>query len=257
MTRCLTQRERWNLFVITIVLCSAILPSLWFLYFKGLPRFLLCEAGLYETFAAFSCLASGVLFIIAFKSSKNENSRKRNPWLLFFGIACILLAAEELNWGQHLIGFNTPSRVAGINYQKEFNLHNLTLIQPNNNALSRIGIKLLIIYLSFLPVFLAIFPTIHRCIIHLRLPIPSLTIALAVWIAKSADFINYKVIYGNLFTKDTLHVGEAFESNIEFCLLLLAVEFLFVKKHNKTATKHEFANIRNTEKSNELFQRKP
>ena len=41
------------------------------------------------------------------------------------GIVLFLVAMEELNWGQTLLGFDTPSTWAAINYQQETSLHNL------------------------------------------------------------------------------------------------------------------------------------
>jgi hypothetical protein len=40
-------------------------------------------------------------------------------------IASFLCAGEELSWGQHLIGYATPLKVAAVNIQGEVNLHNL------------------------------------------------------------------------------------------------------------------------------------
>jgi hypothetical protein len=41
------------------------------------------------------------------------------------GVVLFIVAMEELNWGQTLLAFDTPSAWAAINYQQETSLHNL------------------------------------------------------------------------------------------------------------------------------------
>lgn len=48
------------------------------------------------------------------------------PWLYAcLGALLFLVAMEEINWGQTLMGFKTPEGWAAINYQQETSLHNL------------------------------------------------------------------------------------------------------------------------------------
>ena len=44
---------------------------------------------------------------------------------VFVGIALLFFAGEEISWGQHIIGFATPNFLAGLNFQGEFNIHNI------------------------------------------------------------------------------------------------------------------------------------
>lgn len=48
--------------------------------------------------------------------------------LLFF-----VAFGEELSWGQHYFGFDTPEAIGKINQQEELNLHNLTFIDSNDD----------------------------------------------------------------------------------------------------------------------------
>ena len=41
-----------------------------------------------------------------------------------FAAACFLFAGEELSWGQHFFGWETPASWAAHNLQEETNLHN-------------------------------------------------------------------------------------------------------------------------------------
>ncbi len=42
-----------------------------------------------------------------------------------FAVVCFCGAMEEISWGQHILGFDTPEVLSGINMQNEANFHNL------------------------------------------------------------------------------------------------------------------------------------
>ncbi len=41
------------------------------------------------------------------------------------GMVMMMFAGEEINWGQRIIGFDTPDFMMDLNYKGEFNLHNI------------------------------------------------------------------------------------------------------------------------------------
>jgi len=45
---------------------------------------------------------------------------------LIITLACFYMAGEELSWGQHLWGWDTPKWMMEVNDQKETNLHNMS-----------------------------------------------------------------------------------------------------------------------------------
>ncbi|MFT5289647.1 MAG: hypothetical protein ACI82F_001713 [Planctomycetota bacterium] len=51
----------------------------------------------------------------------------------------ILLACEEISWGQRIFGLSTPPELARINAQGELNLHNLHGLRPYLNGLMIAG----------------------------------------------------------------------------------------------------------------------
>ena len=56
--------------------------------------------------------------------------RERESWLLVgfyavFSLLLLLVAMEEISWGQTLLGFKTPEGLRGLNEQGELTLHNL------------------------------------------------------------------------------------------------------------------------------------
>lgn len=48
----------------------------------------------------------------------------RSLYLLCLGAGCLLLAMEEISWGQRLFGYLPPEVFLTDNFQQEFNLHN-------------------------------------------------------------------------------------------------------------------------------------
>jgi len=45
-------------------------------------------------------------------------------WTVIFGLGCIYFLGEEISWGQHLGGWETPDAWKEVNDQNETNLHN-------------------------------------------------------------------------------------------------------------------------------------
>lgn len=48
-------------------------------------------------------------------------------WYLGTALLCTFLLGEEISWGQHVFGFESPEHMIEINAQAEMNLHNLNL----------------------------------------------------------------------------------------------------------------------------------
>jgi hypothetical protein len=83
----------------------------------------------------------------------------RGGWRWRVCAALLVIAAlEELSWGQHLLGFATPSWLAGRNFQGEANLHNLV----DSEIFS--ALLLVPIHLAFVvvPILLALWPAPAR-----------------------------------------------------------------------------------------------
>ena len=55
--------------------------------------------------------------------------RRREPVIaaaaVVLALALVVVGMEEISWGQRLFGFATPERLAKLNWQAEFNLHNV------------------------------------------------------------------------------------------------------------------------------------
>jgi hypothetical protein len=84
-------------------------------------------------------------------------ARGTRPWRLA-GAVLVLAALEELSWGQHLLGFETPAWLAGRNLQGEANLHNLV----DSEIFSALLLVPIHLGLVVAPVVLALWPGLGR-----------------------------------------------------------------------------------------------
>lgn len=57
---------------------------------------------------------------------RRQRDRALKLWLAAVVAGCVYFAGEELSWGQHLVGWSTPERLAALNDQGETNLHNIS-----------------------------------------------------------------------------------------------------------------------------------
>jgi hypothetical protein len=81
------------------------------------------ESGIYENATVLALVLLGSWCLTA-----GRRRRGGRPWRLgitVLGLLVIMAGLEEMSWGQHLIGFDTPGFLAGRNFQNESNLHNL------------------------------------------------------------------------------------------------------------------------------------
>ena len=66
-------------------------------------------------------------FVVAVKTLLGMD-RNKNRWLTFYiGVAafsCLIVAIEEMSWGQTIFKWGTPEEWAEVNNQRETNLHN-------------------------------------------------------------------------------------------------------------------------------------
>lgn len=76
----------------------------------------------WATFWAFA-IAAYRYVVIAVRDRRESGGI---PWFAVgLGIFCILVALEEISWGQRLFGYRPPDYFLQENFQQEFNLHNI------------------------------------------------------------------------------------------------------------------------------------
>lgn len=95
---------------------------------------------IYETLGAVFFLGASIGFFVAWKrqmenrpdpeiSGSSQGSalpRLRTLAYGCLGLLFLVACGEELSWGQHVLGFETPEGLRGANVQAEVNLHNLS-----------------------------------------------------------------------------------------------------------------------------------
>jgi hypothetical protein len=101
--------------------------------------------------------------------------RQDRPIVSWLGIAvgAVLLVGfgEELSWGQHWLGFETPEISREVNVQGEFNLHNIGGYWFNHLVALVFGL-----YLCVLPVLGRLTPHIWFVLDRIAVPIPPLAL---------------------------------------------------------------------------------
>jgi hypothetical protein len=116
----------WLLYVIVpLLLLTAVMAAH---LAGGTVRYWMLESrvGILESTTGAMALAAGVVALIAFFHPAIRHDRTARAWLLAFVVAMIYFAGEDLNWGQHYFGWQSPEYFLLHNKEKETNLHNMS-----------------------------------------------------------------------------------------------------------------------------------
>lgn len=107
--------------------CIYLIMVILFFFFNSLYLSLDSEFGFLELSGAAALLLTSILlFVSCYKWNKISATKNRKFWLLFFaGLLFFWAFGEEISWGQHFFGTETPAWLAEINAQNETNLHNI------------------------------------------------------------------------------------------------------------------------------------
>lgn len=90
----------------------------------SLTEYLTFGTYLLVAYVAYKCLRT------IFRTNKLQPTWKKFYATLFVLIIAtsIVIAGEEISWGQRILGFDTPETVAANNTQSEFNIHNQSVV---------------------------------------------------------------------------------------------------------------------------------
>ena len=100
-------------------------PDIYYYIFSG---------GAYEGIAewfqfGFYFLAGFIFLVTGSRLAHNEHGVARFIPLMF-GLLVLVVALEEISWGQKIFNFTTPEIISNINTQNELTVHNLESVQP-------------------------------------------------------------------------------------------------------------------------------
>ena len=89
-------------------------------------RYIESESGLVENGTAAVLLAAIFFGASALRHRAVMANRLLTLWLAAVTLGCVYFAGEEVSWGQHWFGWETPEAIARINDQGETSLHNMS-----------------------------------------------------------------------------------------------------------------------------------
>ena len=135
--------------------------------------FLISEDYIAEYGTSVSFGLAGIILLVL--STLRGPKVRRVIWMLI-GVVALVIAAEEISWGQRIFSVDTPGILSQHNIQKEITLHNLAVFNTVNQALHTIVSYLILMYLVFSMIVLTSMPRLEKMftasglpLIHLRL----------------------------------------------------------------------------------------
>ncbi len=95
---------------------------------RNIKNFIWLENGIIENTQIFFLILSIIFFSIFIKNNKVINFKFSKYLFIIYLVALIYYLLEEVSWGQHFFGWNTPEIFNELNNQNETNLHNISEI---------------------------------------------------------------------------------------------------------------------------------
>ena len=95
------------------------------------------------------------------------------PWFLVgLTLFCLLVALEEISWGQRLLGYQPPEYFLAENFQQEFNLHNVM-----DTDLRKDLLLLILLGYGVFAALLGLVPALRQQFDRLRIVVPPVMVA--------------------------------------------------------------------------------
>jgi hypothetical protein len=161
--------------VVTIWLSFEYFGTRWF-------ALLAFENGLVENLQAICLLIAGVVLM---RQGWSDYRGGKGPFSLIgllYGLLLIIGAGEEVSWGQHWLGFETPEEMKDINVQGEFNLHNI-----GSYWINHMQALLFLVYVGIWPALGYVYPHLHYLLDRMSMPIAPLSVLPVVLIGTTMD----------------------------------------------------------------------
>lgn len=155
------------------------------------------EDGWIESLTAGFCAVAGMSFIfLAFTYPPLKGKKK--AFTLCWAAFCLLIAAEEISWGQRIFNIETPDYVSEINWQNELNIHNVIIGGFTLNSRRVFTLVTFMIGITFPAI--ALFPRGKRIIQNYSFPVmPFIWIPVMVG---SFVYMKYYYFHGQNFTNE-------------------------------------------------------
>ena len=124
--------------------------------------------GEWAQFLGFFCAA--IVFFVSFLSYQ---PKKKGVLYLILALGTMVVAMEEISWGQRIFKIPTPDILRQVNFQGELGFHNIRAISPEAMTYKVVGISFLI-YGFVVPLLLQKFSTLRDHAERFGIPIPKL-----------------------------------------------------------------------------------
>ncbi len=184
------------------------------------------ESGVIESLQALFLLIAGLALTTQCWRDIRSGRGRFSLIGLLFGLLLIVGAAEEVSWGQHWLGFETPKAIAEANLQGEFNLHNLGSYWVNHAQL-----MLFLVYLGLWPAMGYCYPHLHYLLDRMSMPIAPFSILPVVLIGTTMD--EHEVI-AKLWNYPHWRLSEAREFLFAGSMLMVA---LLMRRYRRETAK--------------------
>jgi hypothetical protein len=96
---------------------------------KDAYKWLVQEDGVAENLQAIIFAASAVVSMAAGRRLRRTGDSHLGFLFFLMGAGLVLVAGEEMSWGQRIFGIETPDALDAINRQGELNLHNIPTVE--------------------------------------------------------------------------------------------------------------------------------
>ena len=127
---------------------------------------LLTEDHLFEYWTVALYLASALVCLLGPRLVSGTGSVTRY-WLMGWGVLFLLVALEEISWGQRILGLDTPDFLVSRNLQKETNIHNL-----DSEGVNRLFASLVFAVAIALPSLVLLSNRLRQLIQRYGVPLP-------------------------------------------------------------------------------------
>ena len=161
--------------LVTILLSFRHAGSDWF-------ALLALESGVVETLQALCLLVAGVLLVRQGWRDLRSGWRPFSLVGLLFGVVLVVGAGEEISWGQHWLGFETPEELRAVNVQAEFNLHNI-----GSYWIDHFAALLFLVYIGLWPALGLVYPQLRYILDRLSMPLAPISLLPVVVIGTAMD----------------------------------------------------------------------
>lgn len=186
----------------------------------------LAEDGPVENLTAVFCFIGAYLSLKVFLLRSRLLSR--NDFLvLLVGLLFFFVGAEEISWGQRILGFRPVFAETEVNVQREFNIHNL---EGLDFFIYFGGFLVIVLFTGVLPLLSYFFEKVKKLYSRFGLPMMSPSICAGMWLGFIVFVLIPQVRYGRgqLFT--VFYSGMyAIEELREFYFSFLLSSYIFVE----------------------------